>query len=490
MEPASWPRYARIARAIVAQIASGALAPGQRTPSSRALARDLGCARNIVLLAYEQLLLEGYLVSRGRTGTFVSPNLPVPEATSRRDRVLAPSASARAPLSRLGRAMTDAAARARVVTRRHRDCPIDFIFGLTQPDDRLIRRLRQALAEPLRERAFAYGPPAGDPALRAEIARRFQAARGISRPADHIVITNGAQQALDLSARLLLEPGAEVVVEDPGYEAAAAAFLGAGARLIPVPVDRDGLDPARLPAGRRRVRLVYVTPSHQFPTGAVLPAARRYALLAWAKRHDAQILEDDYDGEFRYAGQPVPALASLDADTVIYCGTFAKSLFPASRLGYLVLPPALVAPAIHAKWLTDRGSSPLIERAIARLLQTGEYDRHIRRMQRRYAERRQALIDALRERLGDDVEVGGSSTGLHLVAWLPRLPPKRIDALVDACRARGVGVYSINAYARRPLGRTGLVFGYGLVTRAEIPRGIRIVADAYRAVAALRRRSV
>ncbi len=492
MDPASaWltldgagPRYAQITRALVGQIQRGALAPGVRAPSTRALARDLDCARNVVLQAYEQLLLEGYLVSRGRTGTFVSPHLPARTAELRWDADRAARPPARAPLSRAGRALVEATASARTVTRRHRDCGIDFMYGLTEPDDRLIGRLRRALAEPLRERAFGYGRTAGDESLREQIARRLHAARGMSRPPGHIVVTSGAQQALDICARLLVGPGDGVVVEDPGYEAAAAVFLAARARLLPGAVDRDGIDPTRLPTGRRAARLAYVTPSHQFPTGAVLPVARRYALLDWARRHRALVLEDDYDGEFRYAGQPVPALAALDADAVIYCGTFAKSLFPASRLGYLVLPPDLVEPAVHAKWLSDRGSSLLVERAIARLLETGEYDRHIRRMQRRYGERRQVFIDALQARFGSDVEVAGAGTGLHLVAWFPALAPSRVDSLVVACRARGVGVYSIAPYATRPLPQAGLMFGYGLVTAAQIARGVRVLHGAYRRVSA------
>jgi GntR family transcriptional regulator/MocR family aminotransferase len=366
------------------------------------------------------------------------------------------------------------------VTRRQTGCRVDFIFGLAEPDDRLTGRLRRALAQPVRERAFAYAPPAGDAGLRGQIARRLQAARGISRPADHIVVTNGAQQALDLTARLLIGPGDAAIVEDPGYEAAAAAFRGAGATLIHARVDAHGLDVARLPVRPESVRLVYTTPSHQFPTGVVMSAARRYALLAWAKRHRAIVLEDDYDGEFRYAGQPIPALAALDAERVVYCGTFAKSLFPSCRLGYLVLPPGLVDAAAHVKWLMDRGSSRLIERAIAHLLETGEYDRHIRRMHRRYNERRLALIAGLQRYLGSAVEIAGDNTGLHLVAWLPALPPDRVDALVAACRARGEAVYSIAPYGSTPPARAGLIFGYGVVRAADIPRAARVIAQAYR----------
>ena len=193
------------------------------------------------------------------------------------------------------------------------------------------------------DRAFRYGPPAGDPDLRQQIADRIRAARGIARSADQIVVTSGAQQALDICVRLLLDPGDHIVVEDPGYAAAHAVFTAAGAKVIRVPVDGTGPRSRRsCRADRSPVRAIYVTPSHQFPTGAVMPAARRYALLEWAKRRGAYVIEDDYDGEFRYVGRPIAALAGLEAEgTVIYCGTFAKSLFPSLRLGYLAVPAGL-----------------------------------------------------------------------------------------------------------------------------------------------------
>ncbi len=197
------------------------------------------------------------------------------------------------------------------------------------------------------------------------------------------------------------------------------------------------------------------------------------------------MFEDDYDGEFRYAGQPVPALAGLDPDAVIYCGTFAKSLFPSCRLGYLVLPPALVAPVVRCKWLADRGSSRLVERAIGELLASGHYDRHIRRMQRRYRERRDVLVRSLRRHLGADVEIEGSSAGLHLVAWLRALPPERVGDVVTACRERGIGVYPLARHAARPLKQAALLLGYGLVDADDVERGVCGLADAYRQVRAV-----
>jgi GntR family transcriptional regulator/MocR family aminotransferase len=233
---------------------------------------------------------------------------------------------------------------------------------------------------------------------------------------------------------------------------------------------------------------VYVTPSHQFPTGAVMSASRRYALLAWARRRGAYVLEDDYDSEFRYDGRPIEALAALDPG-VIYCGTFAKSLFPSLRLGYLSLPRGLVAAAVGCKWLSDLGSPAILQRVVGELMTRGAYDRHVRRMQRRYRARRDALVTALHAQLGAEVEIEGEEAGLHLIAWLRGLPAERVDDLVAACRARGVGVYSprsaMAVYSER-LAATrakrcaGLLLGYGLVEVDRISRGVQVLASVYR----------
>ena len=284
------PRYGQIARALVAGIRDGLVKPGHRAPSTRQLAEDIGCSRNVVLLAYEQLRLEGYFVSRSRSGTFVAPDLsnwmqaPAGESfgTQPAGRGRPSAYRRRTLLPPVGRRLTQAAAQAMAVIRHRPFVAIDFMYGLSQPDERLLRELRRALGRALRDRAFFYGPLGGNAALRQQIAGRLRGARGISRSADHIVLTSGTQQALDICARILLTAGDRVVTEDPGYEVAAAAFGAAGARIRYVPVDREGLNPGILPVGRSH-RLIYVTPSHQFPTGAVMPIARRYALVEWAR---------------------------------------------------------------------------------------------------------------------------------------------------------------------------------------------------------------
>jgi GntR family transcriptional regulator / MocR family aminotransferase len=476
------PRYGQITRALGGLIQRGELKPGARVPATRELARDLGCSRNIVLLAYEQLALEGYLVSELGAGTFVSPELPAPRAaTAPLPDDGRPADPFPAGLPSTARRLVEIAAEAREITRGRGNLEIDFVYGLCEPDDRAVSRIRAAFATALREHPFRYPNPAGELALRTQLAERLRGVRGITRTPDEIVVTNGAQQALDMCARLLLTEGDRVVVEEPGYEGATAPFQAAGGTLIRARVDANGLDPASLPNDGTRVRLVYVTPSHQFPTGAVMPVARRLALLAWARRHGAYVIEDDYNGEFRYAGRSIEALTALDPDgPVIYCGTLAKSLFPSLRLGYLVLPKDLVPAVVACRWLTDRGSPLLLQRTVAELMATGEYDRHIRRMLRRYRTRREALIRALQARLGADVEIRGGASGSHIAVWLPRLPPERVQELIDRCKSRGVGVYSIAGHAALPLERAGLMLGYGLLDVERINRGVRVLAEAYK----------
>jgi GntR family transcriptional regulator/MocR family aminotransferase len=473
------PKYLQLTRAMRAAIQDGALKPGERVPASRDLARQLMWSRNLVILAYEQLLAEGYLVSTSRAGTFVSAHLPTARSSQSRGSA---GSEATPGLSDSGRRLSDAARDARQISRWPRTCGIDFMIGISTPDARVTGQLRQAFARAIRDRATFYYPnPAGDEGLRAEIAARLVASRGIRRTRDQVVITNGAQQALDICARLLLGPGDAVVVEDPGYEAARAAFVAAGATVIPVPVDDEGLNPDRLPRRARRVRLIYVTPSHQFPTGAVLSESRRHAVLEWAGSHGAYVLEDDYDGELRYTGRPLKALTGLPCGgRVIYCGTFAKALFPSVRLGYLALPDSITTAAIDAKWVSDRGSSTLIQRLVREFMAAGDYDRHIRRMHRRYAARRAAIAKALVDQLGDEVRIAGDAGGLHLVAWLPRLSAADVDVLIDACEKRDVGVYSIARHAIAPLPCGGLLLGYGLVEEGVIETGVRRLASAYR----------
>lgn len=476
------PRYAQIRRAIYGLIQGGVLAPGTRVPPTRELARDLGCSRNLVLLAYEQLTIEGYLTTRRGGGTFVASGLPAasPETSAARQ----PEVPIR--LSRHGRRIIEVTSTAvGAVTRRPRSLAADFVYGLCEPDERAVQTIRTVMKRILRDRPFEYASVAGDEVLRRQLAIRLRSARGIQRPAEQLLVTSGAQQAIDICVRLLVNPGDRVVVENPTYRGVDSALAAAGAEIVRVPVDRHGLVVSELPEGGPPVRLVCVTPSHQFPTGAVMPASRRYALLAWARRTGALILEDDYDSEFRHDGRLIEALAALDQG-VIYCGTFSKSLFPSLRLGYLSLPAGLVEAAAGCKWLSDLGSPAIMQRLVGELMASGAYDRHIRRMQRRYRMRRDALVSALRKRFGSEVEIQGQEAGLHVIAAFPKLPAHRVDQLTNACRQRGVGIYSpanalvvfANAGGARDCAR--LLLGYGLVGVEQIDHGIAVLADEYR----------
>ncbi|MEZ5287926.1 MAG: PLP-dependent aminotransferase family protein [Vicinamibacterales bacterium] len=474
------PRYQQLTRALSAAIRDGRLQPGTRVPASRALAREHGLSRNIVLLAHDRP--GGGLFRGAAAGRHVRLARPRPAHRRRSPRIRIDDSPA--PLRAAGARLVRLSEGAQAVTRRQVRPRIDFMYGLCAPDARMLPHLTRAWARALAQSGnFLYGQAAGDDRLRAELARRLHAARGIARGPESLIVTSGAQQALDLCARLLLAPGDAVVVEDPGYEAARAAFAASGATVVPVTVDREGLDPDRLPRGRHRVRLVYVTPSHQFPTGAILSAARRQALLSWAHRHGAHVVEDDYDGDLRFGGAPIKALAASDAHhAVIYCGTFAKALFPSLRLGYLSLPQHLASSGASVKWLLDRGTSTLLQHVVADLMASGEYDRHLRRMHRRYAARRAVLVRTLHERLGTDVIVSGDTAGLHLVAWLPTLPASAADELESACLARGVAVYSIARHALRPLRRAGIMLGYGLLDEDAIEEGVRVLAAAVKRI--------
>jgi GntR family transcriptional regulator/MocR family aminotransferase len=283
-----------------------------------------------------------------------------------------------------------------------------------------------------------------------------------------VIVVNGSQQALDLITRVLIEAGDDVAIEDPAYQGTTESLRAAGARLLPVAVDREGLDPARLPAS---ARAVFVTPSHQYPTGATLPLARRMELLDWARSRNAVIVEDDYDGEFRYDGQPLESLQGLDSDSrVIYVGTFSRTMYASLRVGYIVAPPSLVAALTAAKWLSDRHTPDLEQQALAEFISSGMYERYLRRARRRSASRRRVLLAAIRKHLGDRVEVSGDGAGAHVVLW----PRRRVSeqALISRAAAQGVGVYGISAYYLRPAKRTGILLGYSRLSEAAISEGI------------------
>jgi GntR family transcriptional regulator/MocR family aminotransferase len=473
------PLYRRVYLALKAKIRAGGLGPATRVPSTRALARDLSVSRNTVMLAYEQLAAEGYLVSRHRGATSVAGVAPGrPASTPARpatERPAAVSAYARRLTARLD--IGPSRPPGPRPTLRY-----DFRYGRPAMDEfprEIWRRLLGAHARRASSEALGYGSPAGHAPLRAALSEYLGRARGVVSDPERLVVVNGTQQALDLIARVLLDPGDGAVVEEPHYPGATIPFEAVGARLLRVPVDASGLDPAKLPPAAERPRLAYVTPCHQFPSGVIMPLERRLALLQWASRVGAWVVEDDYVSEFRYEGRPLEALQSLDRDErAIYMGSFSKTLFPALRVGYLVLPRALVGPFLAAKWVAaDRFSAPLYQEALAELITSGQFERYLRRAGARNAGRRRALIAALGERFGGRVEVAGENTGVHLVVWLNDVPPRELGALIGRAARAGVGIYPVAPYYAEPPRRAGLLFGYAALTEGQIHAGVRRLAE-------------
>ena len=477
---ASGPLYRRVYHALKSAIRSGRLGPAARLPSTRELAADLGVSRNTVMLAYEQLAAEGYVVSRDRSTTSVAGAVPPPMTPPAAGPRMARGPRISSYARRLSRdpAVPSPGASVRAVPR------YDFRYGRPALDEfprEIWRRLLAARARRTSRDAVGYASPRGYGPLREALAEYLRRARGVACDAGQILIVNGSQQAFDLAARVLLDPGDRVVVEEPYYPGATVPFEAVGARLIRIPVDAEGLDTARLPPAAARVRLAYVTPCHQFPTGVIMPLERRLALLAWASRVESWIVEDDYISEFRYEGRPLEALQSLDRNgRVLYVGTFSKTLFPALRLAYLVLPRPLVSAFSAAKWVTDRFSATLAQEALTDFITSGQFERYLRRAGGRNASRRRTLIAALRQHFGERVEIAGENTGVHLLVWLNDVRPRDLDAIIARAARVGVGIYPIGPFYATAPRRAGLLFGYASLTEAEIRAGIRLLAEVIR----------
>jgi GntR family transcriptional regulator/MocR family aminotransferase len=328
---------------------------------------------------------------------------------------------------------------------------------------------------------MGYGDPAGYQPLREAIAAYLGRSRGVRCDTEQVIIVAGSQQGLDLTARVLLDPGDAVWMEDPGYRGALAALTAAGARVVPVPVDDQGLDPV---AGNRReahARLVYVTPSHQFPLGVVMTVSRRLELLKWAARRGAWVLEDDYDSEYRYRARPLAALQGLDTEgRVIYIGTFSKVLFPSLRLGYLVVPLDLIDTFTTGLAHTS-GQARLFEQLVlADFMNEGHFERHIRRMRGLYQERQRALVAAAERDLKGILEVAADEAGIHLIGWLPRGASDR--AASRAAVAEGVYTPPLSFYCLMERRRGGLLLGYACIDEGEIDSGVRRLAKALKRI--------
>jgi GntR family transcriptional regulator/MocR family aminotransferase len=474
------PLYRQLYDALRDAILAGQLTAGTRLPATRVLAASCEVSRNTVVSAFEQLLAEGYLEGRVGDGTYVSQSLPDELLQVRAAPTPLQRRAQRGDLSQRGALMT----RTRVASPRAEGSPQAFRPGTPAfdvfPFEVWGRLASRRWREPAYE-LFSYGDPAGYRPLREAIAAYLGPARGVRCSADQVIIVNGSQQGIDLAARVLADPDDLVWIEDPGYLGARAALIGAGLRLIPVPVDHEGIDVAAGLARCAGARLAYVSPSHQFPLGVTMSLARRLALLEWAQRMGAWVLEDDYDSEYRYAGRPLAALQGLDREgRVIYIGTLSKVLFPGLRLGYLVVPPDLVDAFVNVRALTDR-HGPLFEQAVlADFMVEGHLARHIRRMRALYAERRALLIELAQRYLAGMLEICPPEAGMHTVGWLP---PGVDDLTASRCAAaNGVDVPALSLYYQLSPARNGLLLGYAGVAEAEIHTGVQGLTRALRGI--------
>jgi GntR family transcriptional regulator / MocR family aminotransferase len=480
--PGAAPLHRQIYEAIRRAILSGELKRGMRLPATRMLAAQVGVGRTTVVNAYEQLLIEGYLKGRVGAGTYVTTTIPeemqiAPGGSVHRRQ---PPATRSSALSRRGEWLA-----ARTLAELHvqeNGDNVAFQIGLPAVDEFPFavwsRLAARRLRHPPRE-LLCYGEPAGYRPLRACIAAHLRSTRAVQCDADQVIIVAGSQQALDLTARVLLNPGDAAWVEDPCYPGARNALLAAGSKVIPVSVDDQGFDLAAGLKLCREARLVYVTPSHQYPLGVTMSLSRRLALLDWAKQTGAWVVEDDYNSEFRYSGRPLSSLQGLDQNgRVIYVGTFSKTTFPSLRLGCVVVPKDLADAFIAARALIDRHSPSIDQAILTDFIEGGHFARHVRQMRSLYSERQEMLLAAAGSELAGLLEVKRAAAGMHLIGWLPQGVSD--NAAAAAARRRCVEAAPLSAYSSEPLSRGGLVLGYAAVNARQIKDGTQRLARALR----------
>jgi GntR family transcriptional regulator / MocR family aminotransferase len=467
------PLYRQLYEWFRRSILEGQLRPGQRVPSTRALAAELEVSRISVSSAYEQLLAEGYLETFVGAGTCVARSIPddaLRPAVAKLRRSSRKTSSETAPRAISHRVTSmllprqswlDNLGAFRVSLPALEHFPIEVWSKLVNRHSR--KQTRQAMA---------YANAMGYPPFREAIAEYLGTVRAVRCDPSQILVTTGSQQGLQLSALVLLDTHDRVWIEEPGYHGARHALMMGGARLVPVPVDQEGLD---VKEGIRRdpkAHAVYITPSHQYPLGMTMSATRRMLLLNWAAHNGAWIIEDDYDSEYRFGGRPIASLQSLDTDArVIYAGTFNKVVFPSLRLGYVVVPKDLVPAFSTARDATDVFSSTLYQAVMTDFIREGHFARHIRRMRILYMHRRAALVEAIHKQMGGKLEVIGAEAGMHLVALLP---PGINDVAVSRKAAQlGVSAMPLSSCYSKPPARGGVILGYGGVDERQIHDGIR-----------------
>lgn len=483
----STPLYQQLFTHLQTAILTGRLPGGQKLPSTRALADELQLSRNTVVNAYEQLLAEGYLESVQGSGTFVAKVLPE-ELLNTSQQHTPPPPQTQLPVT--SQVVLSQRAQAQLTSpqiipplppRLPNGRLRPFSLGMSALDAfpyQLWARLINRHVRRMSVGSLIYQDAAGYRPLCEAIAAHVNISRRLRCTPEQIVIVAGSQGAFNLAARVLLDEGDLVWMEDPGYTGARGAFLGAGAQVIPVPIDHEGL---MVDIGMERAphaRMVYATPAHQFPLGVPMSLSRRLSLLRWAKYHDAYILEDDYDSEYRFAGRPLATLQELDdAERVIYIGTFSKILAPSLRIGYLVLPPSLVEPFLQVRQLMDFHHPILEQAALADFIAEGHFTRHLRRMRALFAHRRAAMLQALRAL---PLEIAAFPVGSHCVGWLPE--GMDAPALVQAAAADDLNLWLVSQYSIEPVTRDGLVLGYGDHDEAVMKDAVERLSSVMRAV--------
>lgn len=483
------PLHRQVYEKIRQQIVTGLLKSGDAIPPSRLLAEQLEVSRTVVVQAYEQLECEGFLECIRGSGTFVSdqaPSVPLQES------VKALKQSVRSAEFEISDLLT--LKRSTPPPNRREDVRYDFRHGAPAWDHLPMtawRRLHSRVCASALPDTLGYGPAEGSLELRTEIARMLRHSRGIATTENELIIATGATQALDMVSRVLLSENDIVLVEDPTHPVLRDIFRFAGANIIPIPVDNDGLCVNKIDnilsengiaATTTKNKLIYVTPSHQFPSGVTMSSRRKVELLNWAYQNNAVIVEDDYDSDYRFDGPRISALAGLDtADRVIYIGTFSKVLFPALRIGYMRVPQSLLQPVVSVKWLADRLTPTLEQEILAMFMSSGQYTTHVRRMTRLYAERRTALVEGLTKCFGSRVTIVGSQAGLHVLVGLASTASEA--EIVQSAESMGVRIYPASPYYLRNMPtRPQFLMGYGSLSEKQIREGIHLLHQAEKAL--------
>ena len=480
-ESSTIPLYRQIYESIRQAILSGELQPKMRLPATRRLAKQFGVARMTVITAYEQLFAEGYLEGKTGSGTYVAAHLPedflYAERPKRRKKQTEPLERT-IKLSNFGKHL---AKNSEMILRRYNTINvIPFRHGIPAIDEfpfDVWTKISNKQAKSAHTKMFGYGNAAGFEPLREAIAVHLSASRGVHCTAEQIIITNGTQQTLDLISSIFVSKNDEVCLEDPGYFGARDIFSAIGAKIVPVPIDAEGFDVQKAQKLSRKPRLIYVTPSHQYPLGVTMSLARRMNLLEWARETESFIIEDDYDSEYRYAGRPLASLQGLDRNgRVIYIGTFSKTVFPALRLGFLVAPKDLIDIFATAKALRDWHSPQIDQAVLAEFIADGHFAKHLRKMRGLYEKRQQILVAESKKNLAGMLEVASSSVGMHLVGWLP----KGVDAMpifIEALLKHNLQLAPISASCINQTLRGGFLLGYTAFDEIQIREGVKKLRD-------------